>query len=86
MRTIVVSAVNLRKGGTLAILHECLAALSQLAQQGGYRIVALVHKKELAFYEGVEYIELPWSVRSWAHRCMPTLGLPEWHWKRVLRV
>ena len=68
MRTIVVSAVNLRKGGTLAILRECLAALSQLAQQGDYRIVALVHKKELAFYEGVEYIELPWSVRSWAHR------------------
>ena len=56
-KTIVVSAVNLRKGGTLTILRNCLEYLSTLAQTGDYRIVALVHKKELAFYPGIEYIE-----------------------------
>ena len=68
MKTIVVSAVNLRKGGTLTILRECLAALSELAQENDYRVVALVHRKELALYDHIEYIELPWSIKSWAHR------------------
>ena len=67
-RTIVISAVNLRKGGTLAILRDCLHAMSGMAKQNGWRVVALVHRKELAYYEGIEYIELPWSIRSWAHR------------------
>ena len=65
MRTIVVSAVNLRKGGTLTILRNCLEYLSSLAQAKKYRIVALVHKKELASYPGIEYIELSWTTRSW---------------------
>lgn len=65
MKTIVVSAVNLRKGGTLTILRDCLEYLSGLAQTDQYRIVALVHKKELASYPGIEYIELPWTIRSW---------------------
>lgn len=65
MKTIVVSAVNLRKGGTLTILRNCLSYLSGLAQTGDYRVVALVHKKELAYYPGIEYIEFPWTVRSW---------------------
>lgn len=68
MKTIVVSAVNLRKGGTLTILRNCLEYLSGLAQSGNYRIVALVHKKELADYPGVEYIELPWTLKSWLLR------------------
>ena len=68
MRTIVVSAVNLRKGGTLAILQDCLKALSAIAAEGGVRIVALVHRRSLCDYPGIEYIEIPWSVRSWLHR------------------
>lgn len=67
-KTIVVSAVNLRKGGTLTILRNCLEYLSTLAQTGDYRIVALVHKKELAFYPGIEYIEMPWTIRNWLLR------------------
>lgn len=66
--TIVISAVNLRKGGTLTILRECLEEMAQLARTEGWRVVALVHRKELAEYEGIEYIEVPWSVRSWVHR------------------
>ena len=35
MKTIVVSAVNIRKGGTLTILRNCLEYLSGLAQLQG---------------------------------------------------
>ncbi len=68
MKTIVVSAVNIRKGGTLTILRDCLGYLSPLAMSGEYRVVALVHRRELADYAGIEYIELPDSVRSWFRR------------------
>ena len=68
MKTIVVSAVNLRKGGTLTILRNCLEYLSNLAVEDDYRIVALVHKKELAYYPHIEYIELPWAMRNWGLR------------------
>ena len=65
---IVVSAVNLRKGGTLTILRECLQTLSKMADENALRVVALVHRKELADYPGIEYIELPWSVNGWMKR------------------
>lgn len=68
MRTIVVSAVNIRKGGTLTILRKCLEYLSGLAQSGDYRIVALVHRKDLAEYPGIEYIEMPDIIKSWGRR------------------
>ncbi len=68
MKTIVVSAVNLRKGGTLTILKDCLQYLSALAATGEYRIVALVHKRELCDYPRIEYIEMPWTLKSWFAR------------------
>lgn len=61
-RTVVVSAVNLRKGGTLTILRQCLEYLSL---QADCRVVALVHSRSLCDYPGIEYIEIPWSVKSW---------------------
>lgn len=67
MTTIVISAVNLRKGGTLTILRQCLEYLSGIADKG-YRIIALVHKAELAQYPNIEYIELPWSIEGWHKR------------------
>lgn len=60
--------MNLRKGGTLTILNDCLRELSQLVHSEDWRVVALVHDRRLADYPGIEYIEIPWSVRSWAHR------------------
>ena len=66
-RTIVVSAVNIRKGGTLTILSGCLEYLSSLPRDD-YRIVALVHKKSLAEYPNIEYIELPDTIKSWFRR------------------
>lgn len=68
MKTIVVSAVNIRKGGTLTILKSCLSFLSSLAQKGEYRVVALVHQKELAYYPGIEYMEMLNTVKSWGRR------------------
>lgn len=67
MTTIVISAVNLRKGGTLTILRQCLEYLSSIAGKD-YRVVALVHKVELAHYSNIEYIELPWCIEGWHKR------------------
>lgn len=66
MRTIVISAVNIRKGGTLTILRDCLQYLS--SQTHLYRIVALVHKRELCDYKGIEYIEMPDTIKGWSKR------------------
>lgn len=65
-RTIVISAVSLRKGGTLTILRDCLQYLSSLTDE--FRVVALVHKRELCDFPGIEYIEMPDIVRSWGRR------------------
>lgn len=65
-RTIVISAVNIRKGGTLTILRQHLAEMSEKA--GQFRIVALVHDRKLCDYPGIEYIELPWCTKMWILR------------------
>lgn len=68
MKTIVISAVNLNKGGTLTILRNCLAYLSTLAEIKGYRIVAVVFNRELADYPNIEYIETSWPKKRWINR------------------
>ena len=67
-RTIVISAVNLRKGGTLTILRDCLQYLSGLVREEKYRVVALVHKRELCDYPGIDYIEMPDIIKGWGKR------------------
>ena len=64
-RIIVVSAVNIRKGGTLTILRECLQYLSQ---QEGLKVYALVHDRDLCGYPCIEYLEFPATVKSWGRR------------------
>ena len=68
VKTIVVSAVNLRKGGTLTILRDCLKYLSHLVDGGEYKVVAIVHKKELCDYPGIECIEMPEIINGWGKR------------------
>lgn len=68
MKTIVLSAVNIRKGGTLTILRSCLDYLSTQAQQQDWRIVALVHKRSLCDYPNIEYIEMPHTIKGWGRR------------------
>lgn len=68
MKTIVVSGITLRKGGTLKILREALAYLSGLASTGEWRVVALVNRRELCDFPNIEYIEVPlkgWIGRLW---------------------
>lgn len=67
IKTIVVSAVNLRKGGTLTILRNCLEYLSSLSKED-YRVVALVCHKDLSLYPNIEYIEIPWAKKNWVFR------------------
>lgn len=64
-RNIVISAVNLRKGGTLTVLRDCL---QYLASRPDLHVTALVHKRELCDYPGIDYIEIPWSVKGWLRR------------------
>ena len=64
-RNIVVSAVNIRKGGTLTILRACLL---YLAGRSDLHVTALVHDKALCDAPGIDYVEIPWSTRSWIHR------------------
>lgn len=65
-RTVVVSAVNIRKGGTLRILRDCLDYLSGVCDE--YRVIALVHDRTLFSQQGIEFIEMPWTTKSWALR------------------
>lgn len=64
-RIIVVSAVNIRKGGTLTILRECLQYLSR---HEGLKVYALVHDRKLCEYPGIEYMEFPWTIKGWGRR------------------
>lgn len=64
-RNIVISAVNLRKGGTLTVLRDCLHYLSA---RKDLHVTALVHKRTLCDFPGIEYIEIPWSTGSWIKR------------------
>ena len=64
-RTVVVSAVNIRRGGTLGILRECL---EELSRRPGVQVTAIVHDASLCRCPGGRHIEIPWSTRSWLHR------------------
>ena len=65
LKHIVISAVNIRRGGTLTVLRDCLRYLSSC---GEYDVTAIVHDKSLCLYEGINYIEIPWSVKGWLRR------------------
>ena len=68
MKRIVISAVNIRKGGTLTILRDCLRYLSTEAEAGRMEVIALVHSRGLCDFPAIGYIEMPDSIRSWARR------------------
>lgn len=68
MERIVISAVNIRKGGTLTILRDCLRYLSAEAEAGRMEVTALVHSRGLCDFPAIGYIEMPDSIRSWTRR------------------
>jgi len=68
MKVIVISGVNLVEAGTLAILRDCLQYLSELASKEPYRIIAIVHKRSLADFPNIDYIETQWPKKRWLNR------------------
>lgn len=67
-KTIVISAINLRSGGTLSILNDCLEYLDK-ELSSTYKIVALVHNKTiLNKTDNIEFIEFPNSAKSYFYR------------------
>ena len=64
-KRIIVSAVNIRKGGTLTVLKDCLGYLSS---RKDLEVTALVHKRGLCDYPDIRYIEIPWSIQGWGKR------------------
>lgn len=68
-KVIVISAVNLVEGGTLTILRQCLEYLSdKLEISQDFKVIALVHDKNLCEYHNIEYVEFPSSKRRWINR------------------
>lgn len=65
---IIVSGVNIRKGGTLTIMRSCLEWLSSSDLARDYEVVAVVHKKELFPYGNIKFIEFSDSINSWGKR------------------
>jgi len=70
MSVIVVSGVNLKEGGILSVLQDCLSSLKKINHQKEHSIIVLVHAKELVkefdgFFEIVEY---PLIKQSWRNR------------------
>jgi glycosyltransferase involved in cell wall biosynthesis len=67
MKRIVLSGVNLAEMGPIRIYEEALRAAVDLFE-GGYEIVAIVHRKELFAVPGVRYLEFPGIRKSWLRR------------------
>lgn len=63
--SIVISAVSIRKGGTLTVLRDCL---SYLSGRPDLQVNALVHKRSLCEYPGIKYIEIPDCAGNWWKR------------------
>jgi glycosyltransferase involved in cell wall biosynthesis len=68
MPVIVISAINLRSGGSLSILQDCLTFLDgNLFHK--YKIIALVHDKQMfAKTHHIKFMSFPKSVKSYLHR------------------
>ncbi|MCM5663484.1 glycosyltransferase [Galbibacter mesophilus] len=64
MKKIVVSAINFTSGGPLSIMRDCLASLEK-DYSSNYKIIALVHSKDLYDFKSIDIIEFPLAKRSW---------------------
>lgn len=63
----VVSAVNFSQGGPLTVLIDCLRSATEVLGSE-WRIVALVHDKQMIRDERVQCIAYPQAKRSWLQR------------------
>ena len=81
-RTIVVSAVQVRGGGRLDLLRQCLEVLSRLSADGRTRIIAFVSDRSLCDFPGIEYREYPDAYKS--SRSLRKLEYRQMYWDSVL--
>jgi len=68
---LVISAINLFEGGPLSVLKDCLDYLKDSEYTKEYKILALVHKKNLfdeSKYSEIEFVEYPKSRNSYFYR------------------
>lgn len=71
MKIVVVSGINLFEGGPLSVLTDCLSFLNKSEFSSKYKIVALVHKKEIFDCEklsSIEFHEFPWARKNYIFR------------------
>ncbi|WP_016991194.1 glycosyltransferase, partial [Flavobacterium sp. ACAM 123] len=69
-KTIAVSAINFFEGGPLSVLMDCLDYVNSVDFKY-YKVVALIHKKEILDilkYPNIEFIEFPKSRTSYFYR------------------
>lgn len=68
MKAIVLSGINLFRGGTLKIMQDCIAAFSACSGDE-YHIIALVHnEQQYPKLKNVTYYSFPKSRKSWLYR------------------
>jgi len=70
-KVLVVSGINFFEGGPLSVITDCLRYLNNSEYVMNYRIIALIHKKELfdqLIYSNIEFVEFPKSRKSYFYR------------------
>jgi glycosyltransferase involved in cell wall biosynthesis len=58
-KVIIISALNIREGGPLTIVNNCLSELANSDLLNRFKIVTCVHKKSLCLHKGITYLEFP---------------------------
>lgn len=65
-KTIILSGINLVNGGTFTIMKECLDSISASSISAQYKVIALVHKREIfPQYSNIELIDYPKSKNNY---------------------
>ena len=70
-KTLAISAINFFEGGPLSVLMDCLSFLNDSMYIKEYKLLALVHKKELfdlKKFSNIQFIEFPKSRSSYFFR------------------
>ena len=73
--TIVISALNIRAGGPLSILKECLHGISKSTLINEYKVIALVNSKENCYYNNITYYVFPKAVNRLYYYYLEYFGL-----------
>ena len=66
-KLLIISAVNFDHGGPLKILKDCVeSAVNVLPKE--WKIIAIVHDKNVVLSERIHKIKIPWAKKSWIKR------------------